>query len=315
MSPFVYLMMMVLLVVGWPLSKMLDCLLGHESGAYFRRTELSELVQFHMDTHCENEDPLNQDEARFLQGVLCLREKKVEDVMTHIEKVFMLPKSGVLDEKTMQSIIDEGHSRVPLYTENKEDCVTFMLVKDLIMLDPEDATTISDAPSMRPMFKLSAESSLFEAIDYFQEGTRGHIAGVMKDRKLIGVVTLEDAIEELIQEEIIDETDVYEDVDKGLLRKQERAELFRRFSRYVAPDDAPTNGSYNGSTISRAQSDGGGSLYSQAGSFAIRRGDSTASRRSIRTSPRGGGVRPSYGIQIQDGTDTEKTSENAPLLQ
>lgn len=61
-------MMGVLFVIGWPLAKMLDCLLGHESGAYFRRTELSELVQFHMDATGENEDPLNEDEARFLQG-------------------------------------------------------------------------------------------------------------------------------------------------------------------------------------------------------------------------------------------------------
>lgn len=104
-----------------------------------------------------------------------------------------------------------------------------MLVKDLIKFDPKDATPIDETPR-RPLFKLEVGTSLFEAIDYFQEGTQGHIAGVIRDRKLVGVVTLEDAIEELIQEEIVDETDVYEDVDKGLLRAQERASLFRRFS-------------------------------------------------------------------------------------
>eukprot|EP00729_Bicosta_minor_P005262 gene5262-17583_t len=302
MSPFVYLMMGVLFVIGWPLAKMLDCLLGHESGAYFRRTELSELVQFHMDATGENEDPLNEDEARFLQGVLCLREKKVEDVMTNLEKVFMLPKSGKLDKSLMTAIINEGHSRVPVYTTGKEDCQKFMLVKDLIMLNPDDGSLVENAPSMRPLFKLSADASLFEAIDYFQEG-------VVRDRKLIGIVTLEDAIEELIQEEIVDETDVYEDVDRGLLRKQARATLFRRFSRHVGADDAFLSGSLNsGISIGGGGGGGAGGSVSRSGSFAIRRGDSTASYTSQGSLARS-------QIQFPEGSIKRKiSSENAPLL-
>lgn len=59
----------------------------------------------------ENEDPLSPDEARFMQGVLCLREKKVEDVMTSLEKVYMVPQNGVLDEGMMDAILKQGQSR------------------------------------------------------------------------------------------------------------------------------------------------------------------------------------------------------------
>jgi hypothetical protein len=49
--------------------------LGHDAGAYYRRNELAQLVEIHKSHAGENEDPLSETEARFLQGVLCLREK------------------------------------------------------------------------------------------------------------------------------------------------------------------------------------------------------------------------------------------------
>jgi len=61
---------------------------------------------------------------------------------------------------------------------------------------------------------MEGKTSLFEAMDIFQEGDQGHIALIVEpvdgaaDDRIVGIATLEDIIEELLQEEIVDETDV-----------------------------------------------------------------------------------------------------------
>ena len=86
-----------------------------------------------------------------------------------------------------------GHSRVPLYTADKADAEVFLLVKDLIKLDPEDATPVTNAPRRR-LFKMDASTSLFEAMDIFQEGDQGHIALITEptedgaDSRIIGTI-------------------------------------------------------------------------------------------------------------------------------
>ena len=286
-------------------------------------------MQLHQENSGENEEPFNEDEIKFMQGVLALRDKSIKSVMTSLENVFMLKMDAALDEagfharahtrmrqsaahahtlqqpccpharthartrivctamverkskgpccalfllppphtaarfpsrpwfyciantfdvhahvpclaaattangglppffaeqETMTTIQNEGHSRVPLFTNSKDDAEVFMLVKDLIKLDPENATPVADAPQ-RKLFKMEATTSLFEAMDIFQDGDHGHIALVVDSgrSRIIGIATLEDIIEELLQEEIVDETDVYEDVERQLLRPPKKA--------------------------------------------------------------------------------------------
>ena len=66
--------------------------------------------------------------------------------------------------------------------------------------------------------KIQGSHSLFDLLHVFQQGN-AHIAAVIgPDGNAVGVITMEDIIEELIGEEIVDETDVFSDLEKKTLR-------------------------------------------------------------------------------------------------
>jgi CBS domain containing-hemolysin-like protein len=61
---------------------------------------------------------------------------------------------------------------VPVYEETREHVVGLLLVKSLILLDPEDATPIRDVYRSREGSLLSCtmHEPLFELLDKFQTG-------------------------------------------------------------------------------------------------------------------------------------------------
>ncbi|KAJ7394294.1 hypothetical protein OS493_000096 [Desmophyllum pertusum] len=216
LAPFVKLLMVLLFVIAWPISKLLDCLLGHEHSTFFRRAELKELVKLHTESTDANEDPLRDDEVMIIQGALEMRNKTVEDRYTPLEKVFMLEANGKLDHDTMREISRKGHSRVPVYEGDKGNIVGLLFVKSLIMLDPDKDTPIKDIYKAGSFLKSSTTEPLFELLDKFQTG-RSHLCVVSKTQidegnqmtsRVVGIITLEDVLELLIQEEIWDEADI-----------------------------------------------------------------------------------------------------------
>lgn len=89
-----------------------------------------------------------------------------------------------------------------------------LIVKKLISYDPSQAQQISTFPlSVLP--ETGPDSTCLDALNYFQQG-RSHILLVSttpgREGGAIGVVSLEDVIEEMIGEEIVDETDLYVDL-------------------------------------------------------------------------------------------------------
>jgi len=156
-----------------------------------------------------------------ITAVLDLKAKAVGNIMTPMNDVFTMSSDTVLDEKMMDNILSAGYSRIPIHTpENDRNFVGMLLVKMLITYDPEDALRVRDfalatLPETRP------ETSCLDILNFFQEG-KSHMVLVSdfpaEARGAVGVVTLEDVIEELIGEEIIDESDVFIDVHKAIRR-------------------------------------------------------------------------------------------------
>jgi CBS domain containing-hemolysin-like protein len=158
----------------------------------------------------QNSDKLTKDEVRIIRGALDLRDKTAQDLMTPWTKCFTLPFSAKMDLETMTRIFESGHSRIPIWREEEDDVIGMILVKQLILLAPQDSVPLSSLHIHRvPM--VSSSMSLFELLTIFRSG-RSHLAIVVRPQDHVtplGVITLEDIIEALIQGEILDETDRY----------------------------------------------------------------------------------------------------------
>jgi ankyrin repeat/SOCS box protein 13/metal transporter CNNM len=216
-SYFVWFLIVVTFVISWPISKVLDFLLGKHHSSLYRRAELKELVQIH-SAKAEGGEQLTLDEVSIIRGALDLREKTVGTCMTPIDKVFMLSINDRLDLPTMQRILEHGISRIPIYYSTQQEnnpklpninIMGMILVKSLILYDPKDATPISSLP-IRRLPVVNGRMPLYDMLNQFQTG-RSHMAVVVDAEdhlSVLGIITLEDVIEELIQEEISDETDV-----------------------------------------------------------------------------------------------------------
>ncbi|XP_045469016.1 unextended protein [Harmonia axyridis] len=203
--------------LSYPVSKFLDWLLGEEIGNYYNRERLNELVKVTTGVN-----DLDKDEVNIISGALELRKKTVAEVMTKIEDVFMLDYEAVLDFETVSEIMKSGFSRVPVFEGNRQNIVTMLYIKDLAFVDPDDNTPLKTLCQFyqNPCNFVFEDVTLDVMFKIFKEGNKGHMAFVHRVNnegegdpfyETIGLITLEDVIEELIQAEIMDETDVFTD--------------------------------------------------------------------------------------------------------
>jgi len=114
MKWLVIALMILLLPITWPISKVLDWLLGTAHGTFFRRTELKELVALHGIKGEENSDPLTRHEIAIIKGVLEMEEKTLKQIMTPIDTAFMISDDMVLTGAVLDVLYAKGYSRIPI---------------------------------------------------------------------------------------------------------------------------------------------------------------------------------------------------------
>ncbi|XP_063899219.1 unextended protein [Helicoverpa armigera] len=202
--------------LAWPTSKLLDYFLGEEIGTHYNRERLKELVRV-----TDHVNDLDKEEVNIISGALDLRKKKVSDVMTKLKDCFMLPVNSILDFETMSEIVKSGYSRIPVYEGSRGNIITVLFIKDLAFVDPDDNTPLRTLCQyyQNPCNFVFEDVTLDVMLKQFKEGHKGHMAFVQRIEEgdgdpvyeTVGLVTLEDVIEEMIQAEIVDETDVISD--------------------------------------------------------------------------------------------------------
>lgn len=156
---------------------------------------------------------IEKDELNIISGALSLKDKCVDKVMKDISEVYMLPVTTILNNTSISEISNKGYSRIPVYMDKRERVVGVLHVKDLTLINPNDSIPLKLIldKKKRSLVFTYREEKLSTLLNFMKQG-RSHLAIVKQSNDnaspSVGVVTLEDIIEEILQTQIADETDI-----------------------------------------------------------------------------------------------------------
>lgn len=253
--PVVYVLEIIFYPIAYPMAKALDYILGEDEEDQYNRDEISAMVKIIRDEGLkqrlqtgytapivgEGEDILSEGEASVITGVLGLAKIKIRDACVPLAKVNMLSTEQVFDSVTIDAIDKVGHSRLPVFKgTNRQNIVGFFLVKKLLNINPEKSVPLATLVLNEPII-VSAGDSLLDALNILKSG-HSHLALVSErpnelkmsminqvvpsqDCAPLGIITIEDIFEAMIQSQIYDE----EDQAKSL-HQAEASETLREMS-------------------------------------------------------------------------------------
>nr|XP_019825274.1 PREDICTED: metal transporter CNNM4 [Bos indicus] len=231
--------MLITFPLSYPISKLLDFFLGQEIRTVYNREKLMEMLKV-----TEPYNDLVKEELNMIQGALELRTKTVEDIMTQLQDCFMIRSDAILDFNTMSEIMESGYTRIPVFEDEQSNIVDILYVKDLAFVDPDDCTPLKTITRFynHPVHFVFHDTKLDAMLEEFKKG-KSHLAIVQKVNnegegdpfyEVLGLVTLEDVIEEIIKSEILDESDMYTD---NRSRKRVSEKNKRDFSAFKDADN------------------------------------------------------------------------------
>uniref|UniRef100_E6PZ26 Magnesium and cobalt efflux protein CorC n=1 Tax=mine drainage metagenome TaxID=410659 RepID=E6PZ26_9ZZZZ len=151
-------------------------------------------------------------QERVIHRALELDEVTVREIMTPRQKIISLP-SDLLIEAASASVIDHQHSRVPVYDETRgpEHIIGVVYAKDLARLMHFRRTAETRSASapfvelrlsqlMRDVLMVPETKTVLDLIEDFQKRRRQMAIVVDEYGSTVGLVTAEDAIEQLTGE-------------------------------------------------------------------------------------------------------------------
>ena len=168
------------------------------------------------------EGTFEQDESLRLKGVLDFPEKDVSDVLeTHRTDIVGLSIDSTYEE-VRDTILEHSYTRYPVYEESMDAIVGVFYSKMIISWSLEPDRKLGELIDRDPLYVV--QSSSVERVFKLMLSKKKHMAIVLDEYGgTLGIVTQEDIIEEMIGQDIEDETDqeeeelVYEKTDTMLI--------------------------------------------------------------------------------------------------
>ena len=153
---------------------------------------------------------IEKQESELVHGALNFDDIVIRSVMTPRTKMFTLNSKKMLFE-ALPEINNSGFSRIPVYSENSDNIIGIVHVRDVLKSLEHDEKVISLDSIMREPIFVSQEKMVSDLLKEMQ-GRQTHMAIVVDEFGGVeGCVTLEDLLEEIVGE-IHDEKDTVQEI-------------------------------------------------------------------------------------------------------
>ncbi len=158
-----------------------------------------ELLRGVIDMH-DGAEPETQDQRAMLRSILDLADVDIEEIMVHRKNVAMI-NIDQPTEKVVEELLNSSFTRIPLWKDNPDNIVGIVHIKELLreLLDVNGNISNIDLSriSMKPWF-IPESTNLYDQLQAFRE-RKEHFAHVVDEYgSFMGVVTLEDILEEIV---------------------------------------------------------------------------------------------------------------------
>jgi CBS domain containing-hemolysin-like protein len=178
----------------------------HVHTGLYERTDLVDLLE--RQKH-QPDSRITPSEIALLQHSLTFGDKLVADALTPKRVVKMVAASDPVGPILMDELSKSGHSRFPVYDEKRDNIVGILYLHDLV---GARKTGRVDGVMNARLTYVHEDFSLYQTLQAFLK-TKQHLFLVVNSfEELVGIITIEDVLEQMIGRAIVDEFDRYDDM-------------------------------------------------------------------------------------------------------
>lgn len=173
----------------------------NEDNVTVTEKELVQIVQA-----IESEGVLDQDERELIESAIAFTDVKVRDVMIPIEEVISINPSST-KEKVVELFTEHKYSRIPVLNKKTQKIIGILYEREFLLNYITNKPT-SIKTIMKDPFFVRKGAKIINVLEDLQRN-KAHMAIVidtLKNKNCVGIITLEDILEELVGE-IYDEYD------------------------------------------------------------------------------------------------------------
>lgn len=172
----------------------------------FEREDLLALLSRQKD---QPDSRIPHEELDLLMHALTFGEKSVYDCMVPRREVRTVSAEETISPVVIRELHDSGYSRFPVHGEHSEQFIGILYLKDLINL--KASGKVQDVME-RAVYYVHEEYPLEQALHAFLK-TKHHLFIVVnKFEEYVGIITIEDILEQILGCKIVDEFDAYDDL-------------------------------------------------------------------------------------------------------
>lgn len=162
---------------------------------------------------------LEEVQEKVISNIIDLKQKTIRQVMTPRTVTFSVDENLTVDEAMKKMGKLTSHSRVPVYNKDPDDVTGIIMRKDVLLAAAEQKMAGTLAKLKVPAHFVPETMPLnLVLVDFFEK--RQHLFVVVDEYgSVTGIISMEDVLEEIVGEEIVDESDRNKDM-RELARRE-----------------------------------------------------------------------------------------------